>query len=66
MNIYYNIMKSLPNITQKINRRDALEQGFYDGRFRTRKVKDSKKESNKRWCRSTNFHTTHECSSDGR
>lgn len=46
-------MKSLSNISKKINRQDALEQGFYDGRFRTRKVKDSKKELNKRWCRSS-------------
>lgn len=45
-------MKSSLTIDQKINRREALSQGFYDGRFRTRKVKDSKKELSKRWCRS--------------
>lgn len=30
-----------------IQRKLALEQGFYDGRFKTKKVKDKKKEADK-------------------
>lgn len=33
------------------NRKEAKAQGFYDGRFRTKVVKDAKKEARKRACR---------------
>lgn len=36
---------------QKKNREDAKEQGFYDGRFRPRIVKDKKKWASKRGSR---------------
>lgn len=44
-------MAQTDKISLKINRQEALKQGFYDGRFRTRKVKDAKKDLNKRWCK---------------
>jgi hypothetical protein len=36
---------------RKRQRESAREQGFYDGRFRTRVVTDKKKEAEKRKCR---------------
>lgn len=33
------------------NRESAKEQGFYDGRFREKIVKDKKKENKKKWAR---------------
>jgi IS5 family transposase len=36
---------------QKANREEAKEQGFYDGRFRPRIVKDLKKHRSKRGSR---------------
>jgi hypothetical protein len=36
---------------KKLQRKLAKEQGFYDGRFRSRAVKDKKKEKKKRLAR---------------
>jgi hypothetical protein len=36
-------MNKLYNISQTINRKSAVSQGFYDGRFRTKVVSDKKK-----------------------
>lgn len=44
-------MKTLSTIDRKINRQNAIEQGFYDGRFKNRVVKDKKKESSRRGCK---------------
>ena len=35
------------NIDKKINRQNAKDQGFYDGRFRRRVVADKKKKASK-------------------
>ena len=47
-------MKKTDKISSKLNRQEAKQQGFYDGRFRTRKVTDKKKDLDKRWCRLSN------------
>jgi hypothetical protein len=39
--------KQEQNIDAKINRQDAKEQGFYDGRFRSKVVPDKKKKDSK-------------------
>lgn len=44
-------MSHVDKISLKLNRQEATKQGFFDGRFRTRKVKDAKKELSKRWCK---------------
>lgn len=49
--IYIYIVKASINISSKINRQEAKNQGFYDGRFRMKIVKDAKKELSRRWCR---------------
>ena len=38
------------NYTQA-KRRDMVQAGAYDGRFKNKVIKDKKKESNKRWAR---------------
>lgn len=38
-------------VAQKLQRKLALLQGFYDGRFKEKVVKDKKKESEKRLTR---------------
>ncbi|MCC7231789.1 MAG: hypothetical protein IT242_02500 [Bacteroidia bacterium] len=35
----------------RLQRKLAVQQGFYDGRFRPKKIKDKKKEARKRWAR---------------
>lgn len=40
--------KKLDSIQSKINRQDAIDQGFYDGRFRKRIIPNKKKEQDKR------------------
>jgi len=42
-------------LEKKINRKNAMEQGFYDGRFKPRVVKDAKKETNRRAAKSFRF-----------
>lgn len=37
--------------SQGRERESAKEQGFYDGRFRTKVVKDKKKENSRKWAR---------------
>jgi hypothetical protein len=44
-------VKKPDKISSKLNRQEAIRQGFYDGRFRNRKIEDKKKDLNKRWCR---------------
>jgi len=47
-------MKTLPSnndIIKGIVRNERVRQGFFDGRFRTRKITDKKKELNKYLCR---------------
>jgi hypothetical protein len=43
--------KKQPNIDAKINRQEAVEQGFYDGRFRSKVVPDKKKKKSKEQAR---------------
>jgi hypothetical protein len=38
-------------VARKLQRKLALQQGFYDGRFRERTVKDKKKEAKRLWAR---------------
>lgn len=38
-------------VARKLQRKLAMGQGFYDGRFRERTVKDKKKEQKKMWAR---------------
>jgi len=40
-------VKKKTNILKKLNRESAKDQGFYDGRFSTKVVKDKKKEESK-------------------
>jgi len=40
------------NIDKTINRKLAVEAGFYDGRFKTRVVPDKRKQESKFLCRS--------------
>jgi hypothetical protein len=42
-------------LDQKINRQNALDQGYYDGRFRPKVVKDKKKEKSKREARTFKY-----------
>ena len=41
------------NYTQQ-KRKDMIQQGAYDGRFRQRTVADKKKKASKNWARSKN------------
>lgn len=43
--------KKIPKFREKAVREDAMKQGFYDGRFRPRVVKDLKKHNSKRGSR---------------
>ncbi|HNP49004.1 MAG TPA: hypothetical protein PKK99_08780 [Bacteroidia bacterium] len=38
-------------VAKKLQRKLAVQQGFYDGRFQEKTVKDKKKEMKKRWAR---------------
>jgi len=44
-------------LDQKLNRQIAKEQGFYDGRFRNRIVKDKKKEESRKSARKYRYTT---------
>ena len=46
-----NKKKKEQNIDAKINREQAKEQGFYDGRFRSKVVPDKKKKKSKEQAR---------------
>jgi hypothetical protein len=37
---------------KRLQRKLAMQSGFYDGRFKEKVVKDKKKEQKKRWARS--------------
>ena len=39
---------NLKNIEKDAQRKQAIEQGFYDGRFRNRIIKDKKKQESKK------------------
>ena len=41
-------------VAQNLQRKLALQEGFYDGRFKEKVVKDKKKEAKKRWARKKN------------
>lgn len=38
-------------IALRLQRKLAMQQGFYDGRFKEKTVKDKKKEAKRRWAR---------------
>lgn len=38
-------------VAQRLQRKLAVQQGFYDGRYREKIVKDKKKEARRRWAR---------------
>lgn len=38
-------------VARKLQRKLAMQQGFYDGRFKVKVVKDKKKEADKRLAR---------------
>ena len=38
-------------VAKKLQRKIALQQGFYDGRFKEKLIPDKKKEAKKRWAR---------------
>ena len=42
-------------VAKKLQRKIAIQQGFYDGRFREKTIKDKKKEERKRWSRKKNI-----------
>ena len=44
----------MKNVESKIKRKDMVEAGAYDGRYRQRVVVDKKKQANKKWARSSN------------
>lgn len=44
----------MKSIESKIKRREMLEAGAYDGRYRQRVVVDKKKQANKKWARHSN------------
>jgi hypothetical protein len=39
------------NAAKRLQRKLAMQAGFYDGRFREKVVKDKKKELKKKWAR---------------
>ena len=45
-----NKQKSM-TVAKRIQRRLAMQAGFYDGRFKEKVVKDKKKEASKNWAR---------------
>jgi hypothetical protein len=44
----------MKNVESKIKRKDMVEAGAYDGRYRQRIVVDKKKQANKTWARNSN------------
>jgi hypothetical protein len=44
----------MKNIESKIKRREMIEAGAYDGRYKQRVVTDKKKQANKRWAMHSN------------
>jgi hypothetical protein len=38
-------------VARRLQRKLSMQQGFYDGRFRERTVKDKKKETKRMWAR---------------
>ena len=47
----FNIMNNIFNQSKSRERESAKSQGFYDGRFRTKIVKDRRKELSRNWAR---------------
>jgi hypothetical protein len=52
--------KSKRTVEESINRELAVEQGFYDGRYKPKVIPDKKKEDKKRKCRKSNKHSDDE------
>jgi hypothetical protein len=46
-----NISKEIRSALKGSNREAMIDQGGYDGRFRTRKVEDKKRKQSRRECR---------------
>lgn len=38
-------------VAQRLQRKLAIQEGFYDGRFKEKTIPDKKKEASKRWAR---------------
>ncbi|HRH65365.1 MAG TPA: hypothetical protein PLU53_03635 [Bacteroidia bacterium] len=38
-------------VALRLQRKLAIQQGFYDGRFKEKTIRDKKKEARKRWAR---------------
>lgn len=49
--------KKLKLNQQEANRKSAVEQGFYDGRFRNKVIPNKKKKYNKEGEKNENFYT---------
>lgn len=52
----YNVFMK-PHLSSK--RKDQVDQGVYDGRYRVKIVPDKKKQAKKLWARLKNFHSSH-------
>ncbi len=39
------------DVAKKLQRKIALQQGYYDGRFKEKTIPDKKKEAKKKWAR---------------
>ncbi|MFN8166020.1 MAG: hypothetical protein U0X76_07590 [Bacteroidia bacterium] len=39
------------NIAKRLQRKIAIAEGFYDGRFKEKTIKDKKKEAKRTWAR---------------
>lgn len=48
-------MKKRNKLDQKIERKNLIEAGFYDGRYAPKKFTDRKKEQNKRACKENSW-----------
>jgi hypothetical protein len=44
-------LSEMKNLERKIKRQQQVEQGAYDGRFRSKVVPDKKKQQSKNWAR---------------
>lgn len=44
-------MEKKINLEKKIERQNQIEQGFFDGRFKSKFIPNKKKKQNKEWAR---------------
>lgn len=42
------------DVAKRLQRKIAIQQGFYDGRFKEKIIPDKKKEAKKKWARKKN------------